>query len=158
MDTSPIYRFESVAEFVGRELALSDWTLIDQTRIQQFADCTGDQQWIHVDVERARRESPFGGTIAHGFLTLSLLGTLVMEAGVVPPGVGQVINAGVNNVRFKTPVKAGQRVRARFVLKSAEAKGDARRLLVLASTLEVEDAAEPALSAELAIMIFRAQG
>jgi len=79
------YRFATVPDFVGKELGVSDWIAIDQGRIQAFADCTGDQQWIHTDVERCRRESPFGAPIAHGFLLVSLLARLLMDVGTVPP-------------------------------------------------------------------------
>ena len=78
------YSVETLGDFVGRELGVSDWVVVDQERIDAFAACTGDRQWIHVDMERAKRESPFGGTIAHGYLTLSLLASLAMEVGIVP--------------------------------------------------------------------------
>jgi acyl dehydratase len=78
------YRMDTITQFVGRELGVSDWVQISQDRINQFANCTGDRQWIHVDPERARRESPFGAAIAHGYLTLSLIGAMVLELGVVP--------------------------------------------------------------------------
>jgi len=152
----PGYRFDTLPAYVGQELGVGDWTVVDQARIDGFADCTGDHQWIHVDAERARRDSPFGGTIAHGFLTLSLLARLQMDLGVIPPDAARAINAGVNNVRFKAPVRAGSRVRARVALLSAEPKGEGRCLLVTFNTLEVEGAGEPAVSGELAAMIFRA--
>ena len=78
------YRMNTLARFAGREIGVSNWITVDQARIDAFADCTGDRQWIHLDVERARRESPFGGTIAHGYLTLSLAASLSIEAGVIP--------------------------------------------------------------------------
>lgn len=149
------YRYDTVSQFVGRELGVSDWITVDQPRIDGFADCTGDRQWIHVDVERARRESPFGAPIAHGFLTLSLLAKLQMDLGVIPPDASRAINAGVNNVRFKAPVRADGRVRARVTLLSADAKGPDRLLLVTANVLEVEGEKEPAVSGELAAMVFR---
>ena len=82
---SPPYRMATAAQFVGRELGTSAWVTVDQDRIDRFADCTGDRQWIHVDVDRARRESPFGMPIAHGYLTLSLVAAMVMELGIIPP-------------------------------------------------------------------------
>jgi acyl dehydratase len=82
--TIPHYSMATAAQFVGRELGISDWTTADQARIQAFAACTGDRQWIHVDVDRARHESPFGGPVAHGYLTLALVAAMVLEIGVVP--------------------------------------------------------------------------
>jgi acyl dehydratase len=149
------YRFATVTDFVGRELGVSDWVDVDQTRIQAFADCTGDQQWIHTDVERCRKESPFGGTIAHGFLTLSLLAKLLMDVGTVPADAARAMNSGVSNARFKAPVRAGARVRARIRLASAEAKGDGRLLIVVSALLEVENEKDPALSADVVIMLVR---
>jgi acyl dehydratase len=86
------YRMATAAHFVGRELGASDWVTVDQKRINQFAACTGDQQWIHVDAERARRESPFGGPIAHGYLSLSLVAAMVIEVGVIPPDAATGLN------------------------------------------------------------------
>jgi acyl dehydratase len=83
--TLPPYTLATAQECVGRDLGASEWVLVDQDRIDRFAECTGDRQWIHVDVERARRESPFGGPIAHGYLTLSLVAAMVMELGIIPP-------------------------------------------------------------------------
>ena len=106
---------EELAAKVGQEVVVSDWLEVTQERINQFADATGDYQWIHVDVERARRESPFGTTIAHGFLTLSLLSHFLnnsLEFGNSKMGV----NYGCNRLRFTAPVKAGSRLRARFKL------------------------------------------
>lgn len=153
----PGYRFDTLPGFVGQELGVGQWITVDQARIAGFADCTGDQQWIHVDAERARRESPFGATIAHGFLTLSLLAKLQMDLGVIPPDASRAINAGVDKVRFKTPVRAGSRVRARVSLLAAEAKGAGRCLLITSNVLEVEGEAEPAVTGEMAAMIFRDQ-
>src|SRR6516225_10919193 len=107
------YSVETLGDFVGRELGVSDWATVDQERIDAFAACTGDRQWIHVDVERASRESPFGGPIAHGYLTLSLVAAMVMELGVIPPDAATGLNYGLDKVRFIAPVKAGSRVRAR---------------------------------------------
>src|SRR5246500_3171079 len=112
------YSMASAPQFVGRELGASKWVAVDQDRIDAFAACTGDRQWIHVDVERARRESPFGGTIAHGYLTLSLVASLAMEAGLIPADATAGLNYGLDKVRFMAPVKAGARVRNRVVLLS----------------------------------------
>ena len=99
----------------GQEIGVSDWMTIDQERVSAFAQVTGDHQWIHVDVERATRESPFGGTIAHGYLTLSLLAKFAQEC-IAVEGIKLAVNYGLNRVRFASPVKVGSRVRARFVL------------------------------------------
>jgi acyl dehydratase len=110
------YSVATLDEFVGHELGVSDWVTVDQARIDAFAKCTGDKQWIHVDLERAARESPFGGTIAHGYLTLSLLASLAMEVGLIPADASAGLNYGLDKVRFITPVRAGARVRSRIVL------------------------------------------
>ena len=108
------YSLSTLGDFVGQELGVSDWITVDQARINQFADQTGDHQWIHVDVERARRESPFRSTIAHGYLTLSLAAACQMEMGVVPAGVVEALNYGLDRVRFLAPVTAGARIRDRI--------------------------------------------
>ena len=144
----PGFNMSTVSEFVGRELGLSDWHLIDQDRINAFAECTGDHQWIHVDVDRAKRESPFGGTIAHGYLTLSMLAPLQEEIGVIPEGTRQAINFGLDKLRFLTPVKAGARIRMRVTLLTVEDRGKGRLLLRTENTFEIEGAEKPALTAE----------
>jgi len=154
---SETYSYATLPAFVGRELGVGNWLTIDQNLIDRFAECTGDHQWIHVDVERCRRESPFGTTIAHGFLTLSLLAKMIMDLGVIPGDVGRVINAGVDSVRFKAPVRSGARVRARATMAAAQAKGETRQLVTVAATLELEGEAEPALSAVLNMMMFRGE-
>lgn len=151
------YSMATAAQFAGRELGVSDWVVVDQPRIDAFAACTGDRQWIHVDVERARRESPFGGTIAHGYLTLSVAASLAIEAGVIPVDAAAALNYGLDKVRFLAPVKAGSRVRNRVVLQAAEAKGSGRTLVTLQNTIEIEGEAKPALIAEsLAMLMARA--
>ena len=102
--TAPAYTMASAAQCVGRELGVSNWITVDQERIDAFAACTGDRQWIHVDVERAKRESPFGGPIAHGYLVLSLVAAMVMELGVVPPDAASALNYGLDTVRFIAPI------------------------------------------------------
>ncbi|MES2739905.1 MAG: MaoC family dehydratase [Pseudomonadota bacterium] len=108
---------------VGQEVAVSDWVEIDQERVNRFADATGDHQWIHVDVERARRESPYGATVAHGFLTLALLPAMLVNA-VRMRDMTISINYGLNKVRFPAPVPVGSRVRARFVILSVSQTDD----------------------------------
>jgi acyl dehydratase len=143
----------TIPQFVGRELGVSDWVEISQDRINQFANCTGDRQWIHVDPERARRDSPFGATIAHGYLTLSLTGAMVLELGIVPPDAASGLNYGLDKVRFIAPVRVGARVRTRANLLSAEPQSSGRQLLKLQCTLEIEGEAKPALVAEVLCML-----
>jgi acyl dehydratase len=147
------YSMANAAQFAGRELGASEWVALDQDRIDAFAACTGDRQWIHVDVARAKRESPFGGPIAHGYLTLSLVAAMIMELGVIPPDAATGLNYGLDKVRFIGPVKAGSRVRARAKLRGAEPQGDARVLLRLDCALEIEGEAKPALVAELLCLL-----
>ena len=145
----PGYTLDTVDQFVGTELGVSDWLTISQDRINQFADATGDHQWIHVDVERAARESPVKSTIAHGFLTLSALAGMTMQLGLVPDGVSQALNYGVDKARFLAPVRAGKRIRARAVLASAEKKSGGRVLLTVSCTVEIEGEEKPAVVADL---------
>ena len=154
--TIPQYSMATAPQFVGRELGASDWVAVDQDRIAAFADCTGDRQWIHVDAGRARRESPFGGPIAHGYLTLSLVAAMVMELGVIPPDAATGLNYGLDKVRFIAPVKAGARVRTRAKLLAAESQGSGRVLLKLDCTLEIDGEAKPALVAELLCLLIGA--
>lgn len=147
------YALASIDQFVGRELGVSDWITVDQERINQFAECTGDKQWIHVDVERAQRESPFGTTIAHGFLTLSLLPMLQSSLGIVPSGVKAALNYGLDRVRFVTPVKVGSRIRDRVTLVAAEDKGGGRTLITTRQTVEIEGEDKPAMVADTLTML-----
>ena len=147
------YTVATAPDFVGRNLGISDWVTVDQDRIERFAGCTGDRQWIHVDVDRARRESPFGGPIAHGYLTLSLVAAMVMELGAIPSDAATGLNYGLDKVRFVAPVKAGARVRTRAELIGAEPQGQGRMLIKLKCTLEIEGEAKPALVAELLCLL-----
>ena len=134
---------------VGEETFVGDWVRVDQKRIDEFAEATGDHQWIHVDVERARRESPYEATIAHGFLTLSMLPMLQRTGGDRPtyPGVKLTVNYGLNRVRFPAPVKAGSRIRARGTLREvSEVPGGLQ--LVRVVTVDVEGGEKPACVAE----------
>ena len=108
----------SLRRSVGREIATTEWFSVTQDRIQQFAETTEDRQWIHVDRERAQRDSPYGTTIAHGFLTLSLLSHFLQQAIQIGSGVRMSVNYGLNRVRFPSPVPAGSRIRARFTLQA----------------------------------------
>ncbi|VWM13704.1 MaoC family dehydratase [Burkholderia lata] len=147
------YRLASIDDFVGRELGVSDWLLVDQARIDAFAECTGDRQWIHVDVERARRESPFGGTIAHGYLALSLLARFAIELGVIPEDASAGLNYGLDKVRFMAPVKAGARVRNRITLVSVARKDGGRVLIKVMNELQIEGEDTPALIAESLVLL-----
>lgn len=138
---------QSLKAHTGREIAVTDWMEITQTRIQQFAEASGDRQWIHLDEERARRESPYGATIAHGFLTLSLLSGFLREAIQLPAEVRQTINYGLNRVRFPTPVRAGQNIRAHIGLKSCSEVADSVEA-IFDFTIEVEGASKPCCVAE----------
>ena len=149
------YNVNTLGQFIGKEIGVSEWVTVDQNRIKQFAESTGDHQWIHVDVGRAARESPFGGTIAHGFLTLSLLAGMVMQIGIVPPGVSQALNYGLDLVRFLAPVRSGKRVRGRVVLDAVEEEKGGRILLTVKSTMEIEGEDKPALVAEMLSMLIR---
>ncbi len=153
MDSAATYSMAMLESFAGREVGVSAWHVVDQTRIDAFADCTGDRQWIHVDVERAKLESPYGGTIAHGYLTLSLVATLCIEAGVVPPDASAALNYGLDKVRFLAPVKAGARVRNRVTLTSVERKDNRRALIGIRNTLEIDGESKPALVADSLAML-----
>ena len=135
------YRVATLADHVGHDFGTSPPALLDQTRISLFAECTGDRQWIHVDVDRARRESPLGTTIAHGALLLSMAVGAQFELGVYPADASQVLNYGFDRVRFLAPVPAGSVLAVRVELKGVEPKGDGRWLVRLASTAHI--AAEP---------------
>ena len=137
---------DELRAFVGREIAVTDWLEITQERIDAFADATDDRQWIHVDQERAERESPYGATIAHGFLTLSLLSRFLREA-VELSDVRVAINYGLNRVRFPSAVRAGSRIRARIVLQSIRNVGDATEA-IYAITIEMQGAEKPCCVAE----------
>ncbi|HET9330094.1 MAG TPA: MaoC family dehydratase [Steroidobacteraceae bacterium] len=142
-----------LAKHVGEEVGVSSWTLLDQERIADFARCTGDHQWIHVDPERAARESPFGGTIAHGFLTLSLIAPTTFEVMVSHVVAKSVVNYGLDNVRFLSPVRSGKRVRNHVKLAAVQGRGS-RYLITTENTIEIEGEAKPALVANaLALFI-----
>ncbi|MBV9331215.1 MAG: MaoC family dehydratase [Alphaproteobacteria bacterium] len=145
--------FDTLPSLAGQEIGVSDWMEISQARINQFADATGDHQWIHVDVERAKKEMPGGKTIAHGYLTLSLIpgltgGMLRIE------GVSRGINYGSNKVRFTNMVPVGSRVRARQKLIAAEPRGGGMQL-TNEVTIEIEGQDRPACIAETISLIYR---
>jgi acyl dehydratase len=143
-----------LSERIGEELGLSEWATIDQARIDAFASCTGDHQWIHVDIERARRESPFCGPVAHGYLALAMVAPLAMQVGVIPTDAAAGLNYGIDKVRFLAPVPAGARVRLRVVLAGIEPREGAQVVMKTQNTLELEGSDKPALVAEtLALLI-----
>lgn len=138
---------EEMKSLVGQEIGASDWFLVEQPRVNDFADATLDHQWIHIDADRASKESPFGGTIAHGFLTLSLLPRLASEAYQVKGKFKMGINYGLNRLRFPSPVPVGSRIRARFTLQSVEDVTGGYQV-TLGVTVEVEGTQKPSLVAE----------
>src|SRR5690348_13694470 len=137
---------DELRKAIGREVAVSDWLPVTQERIDLFAEATGDRQWIHVDPARARAESPFGDTVAHGFLTLSLLPRLAADTLFLPE-TKLVVNYGLNRVRFPSPVRSGQRIRAHFSPAAVEdVPGGAQ--LTWTVTIEAEGSEKPACVAE----------
>lgn len=133
----------------GQDLGLSDWITLDQPLIDAFAACTGDHQWIHVDRARAARESPFGSTVAHGFLVLSLLPRFIDSMGLMPKDAAAVLNYGLEKVRFTAPVPAGAQLRDRVTLLKVEERGPGQLLATTRHMLELKDADRPALLAEV---------
>ena len=144
---------EELKGYIGKEIGVSDWLEIKQDRINAFADCTEDHQWIHVDQEKAK-QGPFGTTIAHGYLTLSLLPYFGYQNKITPSGTKMTINYGLNRLRFINPVPVGSRVRNRAVLKELTDKGEGRILMVTESTIEIEGQDKPAMVAETLSMLF----
>jgi acyl dehydratase len=143
----------SLRDLVGRELTLTDWFPIAQERIEQFAEVTEDRQWIHVDRERAERESPYGTTIAHGFLTLSLLSRFMKEAIQIRGGVRMSVNYGLNRVRFPSAVRADSKIRVRFILQSLEDVPDALEA-VFDARVEVQGSDKPCCVAEWVVRYY----
>ncbi|MES2990153.1 MAG: MaoC family dehydratase [Pseudomonadota bacterium] len=143
---TPELSFETLPDFVGQPIGTSAWVDVPQLRIDAFADCTEDRQWIHIDVDRATRESPFGAPIAHGFLTLSLLPITTYEllAGLK---ARKSVNYGMDKLRFIAPVRAGARVRNHMKLLSADLRADGFWLLRTENTIEIEGEDKPALVA-----------
>lgn len=139
---------DELVQHVGTETGRSDWFTIDQERIDAFAEATEDRQWIHVDREAAEG-GPFGATIAHGFLTLSLLSHLSTEAAIVPQGAAMLINYGSDKVRYLNPVKVGSRIRSVSTLKDVAEKSPGQILLTSSVVVEIEGEERPALVADL---------
>ena len=142
----PAASLTEIKSRVGDEVGVSGWIAVDQARIDAFADATEDRQFIHVDPAAAARTA-FGGTVAHGFLSLSLLSRMGADAMLVPEGLRMAVNYGLDRVRFLAPVRSGNRVRGRFVLDSVEEKAPGQWLLRHTFTVEIENEDKPALTA-----------
>jgi acyl dehydratase len=145
---------QSLRDLVGREIAVTEWFPVTQERIQQFADATEDHQWIHLDRERAQRESPYGTTIAHGFLTLSLLSRFMKEAIRIRGGVRMSVNYGLNRVRFPSAVRADSKIRVRFTLQSLKDVPDALEA-AFDARVEVHGSDKPCCVAEWVVRYYR---
>jgi acyl dehydratase len=143
----PVATIEQIRERVGSEIGMSDWILIDQARIDTFADVTEDHQFIHVDPERAAK-TPFRGTVAHGFLTLSLLSRMADGVMLHPESLRMAVNYGFDKVRFMGPVRSGKRIRGRFRMLSAEEKRASQWQITYEVTVEIEGEDKPALVAD----------
>jgi acyl dehydratase len=141
----PLTTLTNIKSRIGDEVGVSSWIQIDQARIDSFADATEDRQFIHVD-RAAAAQTPFGGTIAHGFLSLSLLSRMGAEAMLVPNGMKMAVNYGLDRVRFLAPVRSGKRIRGRFTLDSVEEKAPGQWLLRHTVTVEIEHEDKPALT------------
>ena len=149
----PFARLEEIRSKVGEEIGVSGWLTIDQQRIDEFADATDDHQFIHVDPEAAAR-TPLGGTIGHGFLSLSMLSRMAADAVLVPDNIKMALNYGLDRVRFIAPVKSGKRIRGRFRLDSVDEKAPGQLLLRHTVTVEIEGEEKPALTAEWLGLLF----
>ncbi len=153
MPPTVIENLDALKDFVGREISITDWFEITQDRILKFAEATEDRQWIHLDPARAQRESPYGTTIAHGFLTVSLLSHLSEQTLQIQNGVAMIVNYGLNRVRFPSPVLAGSNIRARFTLQSLKNVGDAREAS-FSVVVEVQNQSKPCCVAEWIIRYY----
>ena len=149
----PIASLDEIRSKIGREVGASDWIEVAQDRIDAFADATEDRQFIHTDPDAAA-QTPFGGTIAHGFLSLSLLSRMAADAMLVPETTRMAVNYGLDRVRFLAPVRAGKRVRGRFTLDAADEKAPRQLLLRHTVTVEIEGEDKPALTAQWLGLIF----
>lgn len=151
--TIEVETLQSLRDFVGREITVTEWFPVTQERIQQFADATEDHQWIHLDRERALRESPYGTTIAHGFLTLSLLSRFMKQAIQIRGGVRMGVNYGLNRVRFPSAVRADSKIRVRFTLQSLKDVPDALEA-VFDARVEVQGSDKPCCVAEWVVRYY----
>ncbi len=151
--TAKIISIDDFAEKIGEKIGVSEWFTITQDRIDAFGDCTEDHQWIHTDPERCEKESPYQTTIAHGFLSLALLSPIHLNADYMPVEVKQVINYGLDSIRFLSPVKTGSRVRGHIKLLELKPRGRNRYFVKTLNTIEIEGEKKLALSAELITLI-----
>jgi len=149
----PLASIDAIKALIGKDAGTSSWLLLDQAKINQFADATGDHQFIHVDPEMARN-TPFGGTIAHGFLTLSVLPVLKTEAVPLPEGLKMAVNYGFNRIRFLSPVRSGKRIRAHFKMLDFSEKRPGQWQETVEVTVEIEGEEKPALTAEWIALYF----
>ena len=149
----PVATLEEIRNAIGAEVGVSSWITVDQQRIDAFADATEDRQFIHVDPQAAT-QTPFGGTIAHGFLTLSLLSRMAVEATFLPEGLKMAVSYGFDRIRFLAPVRSGKRVRGRFTLDSVEEKAPGQILMRHTVAVEIEGEDKPALTAEWLGLMF----
>ena len=149
----PVADIEEIRARQGSELGASDWLTVDQQRIDAFAEATDDRQFIHVD-PAAAAQTPFGGTVTHGFLSLSLLSRMAVEVLPVPPTTAMVVNYGFERVRFIAPVRSGKRVRGRFRLDAVEERSRGQLLLRLNAVVEIDGEERPALTADWLALLF----
>lgn len=149
----PVASLDDIRARIGTEIGMSDWILVGQDRIDAFAEATEDRQFIHVDPDAAAR-TPFGGTIAHGFLSLSLLSRMAADVMHIPDSAKMAVNYGLDRVRFIAPVRAGSRVRGRFILDGVDEKAPGQLLLRHSVTVDIENQSKPALTAEWLGLIF----
>ena len=149
----PIAAIDDIRSRVGEEVGISSWILVDQARIDAFADATEDRQFIHVDPDLAAK-TPFGGTVAHGFLTLALLSRMAAEAMLLPDTLKVAVNYGCERVRFLAPVRSGKRVRGRFTLEAVEDRGTGELLVRHQVAVEIEGEDRPALVGQWLTLLF----
>src|SRR6266849_2959949 len=149
-----IENLNGLKNYVGREFGVTDWLVVTQERIQQFAEATEDRQWIHMDRERAKRESPYGTTIAHGFLTLSLISFLMKQAVQIKSGIRMAVNYGLNRVRFPAAVRADSKIRGRFSLLSVKELSGAEEA-TFSVTVESEGGEKPCCVAEWIVRYYK---
>jgi acyl dehydratase len=149
----PLASLAEIRSRIGEEVGVSGWLTIDQQRIDEFAEATEDRQFIHVDPDTAAR-TPFGGTVAHGFLSLSMLSRMAADAMLVPDSIKMAVNYGLDRVRFIAPVRSGRRIRGRFRLDSVEEKAAGQLLMRHTVIVEIEGEEKPALTAEWLGLIF----
>jgi acyl dehydratase len=149
----PLASVDEIRGRIGTEVGVSSWLTIGQDRIDAFAEATEDRQFIHIDPEAAAR-TPFGGTVAHGFLSLSMLSRMGAEAMLIPEGLKMAVNYGLDRVRFIAPVRSGQRIRGRFVLDSIEERSPGQLLFRHSVTVEIEGVDKPALTAQWLGLLF----